>query len=110
MTDKEIIRAEIEKRINTLEKNVGYGIGVDAQINAYACLLEFIDSMEKEPATSVWHEISEVPNADEYVAVILDDGKLWSSYKPEDLSKGWETFVIGSHVVKWAYVDDIQNL
>jgi len=48
MIDEKILKHEIENRIKSLERNIGYGIGVDAQINAYESLLTFINSMQKE--------------------------------------------------------------
>lgn len=51
MTDKEKIRIEIKQRIASLERNVGNGIGIDGQIDAYYSLLEFVDSMKEEPVS-----------------------------------------------------------
>lgn len=50
MTDKEIIRAEIESYIDTLERNSGLtGHFGDAQMGLCEKLLTFIDSMPEEP-------------------------------------------------------------
>ena len=53
MSDKQKIRTEVERRIKSLETNIGYGIGVDSQIDAYESLLSFIDSLPEEKLSNV---------------------------------------------------------
>ena len=53
MSEKEKIRAEVERRIKSLESNIGYGIGVDSQIDAYESLLSFIDTLPEEKLSNV---------------------------------------------------------
>lgn len=63
MTDKERIRAEIERLIDILERNSGCtGVFGDSQMAAYEKILSFIDSMQEEPEGNN-EEISLLPVA-----------------------------------------------
>lgn len=109
MTDKEKlekVKAEIERLKEIAEYNLSHSKmdrGAWMQ-QAAVCtkLLSFIDSMQKEPTISVWHDASEK----------AEKGKLYLYRTNQNIvdinrSEGKE---FPDYCERWAYIDDIMNL
>lgn len=106
MTDKEKIRAEIERLQDGLMDAQGR-FRTNAAESAYhiLCHLEnFINSMQVEP-TSVWHDTKEKPKGGSNIA-------FWDGYRMMGMDyadcrhlNNWL-----SHSEKWAYVEDLLKL
>lgn len=105
MTDKEKlekIRSEVIWYIHL--RNEGLIIG---SCGDFEKLLKFIDSMQEEPTTSVWHDASEIPKfRKEFLAIV---------YTPTDVLKYVKTIYSEDEYCltendKWAYIDDILKL
>jgi hypothetical protein len=116
MTDKvQKIRAEIERRYNEyMAKDSEL-----AAIRADECLdiLSYIDSMQEEPTTSVWHDASETPVASKTKIVLYTNGK-WDMFKAYEAKDNYDNYWAGVNqaleekgvlVKKWAYVDELLN-
>lgn len=106
MTDKEKIRAEIVRHLK--EDACGDEIAV------YNELLSFIDSMQEEVTTSVWHDSSEEPSSD--TKVLVTDGAfvLVMNWIKDDKNfhilspLGFDyTIPLANRYVRWAYIEDI---
>lgn len=100
MSDKEKIRAEIERRYNERDR-----IGDNIRANVHKSLISFIDSMQEEPV-SIWHSIEELSTAREYEYILV-------TYKDTTAPcvAGNKTQVsYFDRVDKWAYLDDVLNL
>lgn len=100
MTDKvQKIRAEIIRRYNEyMAKDSEL-----AAIRADECLgiLSYIDSMQEEPTTSVWHDANILPSNPK--AVIVEHNEYSTSIcRAEQMSR-----IKGA---KWAYVEDLLKL
>ena len=108
MTDKvQKIRAEIERRMNCYDKS---GIDIEKYFAVeYEDLLEFIDSMQKEPTTSVWHDTrSEEPKVGRNIVMWHYDHMYSGEYLGERFF-GREKFTLMSDS-KWAYFEDLTGL
>ena len=107
MTDRENIRAYIEK----LHQEHRGSKGDSIFRKALRTVLFYIDSMQEESSTSVWHDASEEPKEkDKPIAIQLHNGELWSPYIVEELSQGWEVFKENTDIKKWAYTSDLIKL
>ena len=108
MTDKvQKIREEVERLQNELiqEKKKGFGSDVDD-----ACILElqnvltYIDSLQEEPVSNIWHDAKlEQPQAKEIIIAInefgtcrVDNAINMALYLPK--------------VIKWAYISELLKL
>jgi hypothetical protein len=110
MTDKEQIKAEVEKELSPISKRLKRDSKDPWEKDVFASqilnrLLSFINSMQEESVASIWHDTSETPKIGEYI-VLAYKSKVVSSYiyEPKLLAGVWK------HAVKWAYVDDLINL
>ena len=116
MTDKEKlnrVRAEVQNYIDAAHKahtNITEG--------NFAHLLSFIDSLQEEPETPIWHDNKDTPVASKTKIVLYTNGKwdLFKAYKADnDFDNYWanvnqsleEKGVLVKH---WAYVDDLLTL
>ena len=119
MTDKEKIRAEIERRKNLADKQEDNGY-FTARSDAYAELLTFIDSMQEEPTTSVWHDKSEKPIMERPLVLIFKGEYENFKHKYRIGCYGCRgnnhpEWIINccysdSFIEKWAYIDDLLKL
>jgi hypothetical protein len=109
MTDNRIekIRAEIERRYNEyMAKDSEL-----AAIRADECLgiLSYIDSMQEEPTTSVWHDTrSKEPIVGRNI-VMLYYNHIYSGEYLGERFFGREKWTLMSDS-KWAYVEDLLKL
>lgn len=110
MTDKEKIRAEIERRIVELQPcNTRENLRAHGAIAGYYQILSFIDSMQKEPTTSVWHDTrSEEPIVGRNIAMLHYNHMYSGEYLGERFF-GREKFTLMSDS-KWAYFEDLKKL
>ncbi len=103
MTDKEKIRAEIERRYKECKGAT--------PATEYQELLDFIDSMQEEYTTSVWHDAKELPEIHRKYLTRYADGKVNGSWERHD-----EGFIPWKEVVKehkfthWCYVENLLKL
>lgn len=110
MTDKEKIRAEIER----LMPNDDYENKLDSEClrgERFICkkLLAFIDSLPEEPTTSVWHDTrSEEPIVGRNIVMWYYDHMYSGEYLGEHFF-GREKFTLMSDS-KWAYFEDLTGL
>lgn len=115
MTDKEKIKAEIER----LKES-----GCASPIVICDTLLAFIDSMQEEPASEVWHDASEKPIYKSYskngnqiavygktsigygmsICSLIDNNTIYSPVAKKEYVWGDCPFT------KWAYTSDLLNL
>lgn len=97
------VRAEIERQINELhpaKEKIGIvgGVAVKRHLEN---ILSFIDSMQEEPTTSVWHDANILPSNPK--AVIVEHNEYSTSIcRAEQMSR-----IKGA---KWAYVEDLLKL
>lgn len=106
MTDKEKIRAEIERRVqyNILcyQKDKKLQFVKLGKIMEDEALLSFVDSMQEEPV-SIWHDVSEEPKPNMELICIEQYGN------PLVLSSNSNSFN-ERYISKWAYFNDLLNL
>ena len=103
MTDKEIIRAEIEKRRNKHSRAKRTESALEDNY-----LLSFIDSM---PNNSLWHDAKEPPEMYRKYFARYSDGKVNGSWERHD--EGfipWKDVVKEHHITHWCYVEDLLKL
>lgn len=123
MTDKEKLDkliAEIERRITFFKKQSVRKTTTDDNSCALALqgVLCFYDSMQKEPATSLWHDASETPVASKDKVVLYTNGKwdLFKAYESlDDYDNYWSSVnqslaEKGIFVKQWAYTADLIKL
>ena len=73
--------------------------------------LNFIDSMQKEPATSLWHDASETPEIHRKFLVRFADGKINGSWeRHDDGFIPWKDVVKEHKFTHWCYVEDLLKL
>jgi hypothetical protein len=112
MTDNRIekIRAEIIRRMKGK-------CPIVCSYIIYEDILNFIDSMQEEPTTSVWHDASETPVASKTKIVLYTNGK-WDMFKAYEAKDNYDNYWAGVNqaleekgvlVKKWAYVDELLN-
>lgn len=117
MTDKDKlakVRAEIERRI-ALYSGLSEETVNPNRIDEDRQILSFINTLQKEPTTSVWHNITEEPKMGKWILLRHSDGwyhvgcmskgkfdKFW-------VSDGTAAFLL-SAFSKWAYVEDLLKL
>lgn len=107
MTDKEKIKFWAKGRLFEIMN----GIGENDAKNILTDLLSFIDSMQEEPSTSVWHDAKEPPEIHRKYLTRYADGKVNGSWERHD-----EGFIPWKEVVKehkfthWCYVEDLLKL
>ena len=115
MTDKEKFRAEIERLRGSFKVLSVASPSRDTTLEYIAkaalCkqILSFIDSMQEEPTTSVWHDASEKPKEGSWICVsfatrdlstfLYEEGKIHNNYVDIEM--------IGC---KWAYPEDLLKL
>lgn len=117
MTDKvQKIREEVERlQIELIqEKENGFGSDVDD-----ACILElqnvltYIDSLQEEPASSVWHDASEPPIIDKTFLLVAPNGNsslcLWGGKELHSVTIGGGHSVLCKGDI-YSYIDDLLNL
>lgn len=98
MTDKEklnAIRVEVQNYIDAAHKahtNITEG--------NFAHLLSFIDSLQEEPTTSVWHDKSEKPKMNSIIVMNNNQTTLSVEYVGQSLCG----------VERWAYIDNLLKL
>ena len=120
MTDREKlekVRAEIERRkklhenslINPIHEGFGLQNVIKAKIRELTYLHSFIDSMQEEPTTSVWHDTrSDEPIVGRNI-VMLHYNHIYSGEYLGERFFGREKFTLMSDS-KWAYFDDLIKL
>ena len=96
MTDKEKIRAEIERLMNELiqEKEKGYGSDIDdVCILEYQNILSFIDSLQEEPKFKVGQTIKKDGFNNGFTISKIEDGFYYNTvgdYFPVSAQEQWE--------------------
>lgn len=101
MTDKEKIRAEIERLKDVDITEFPSTNWLKGRNFALVSLEVFIDSMQEEPTTSVWHDANILPSNPK--AVIVEHNEYSTSIcRAEQMSR-----IKGA---KWAYVEDLLKL
>lgn len=98
MTDKEKlekIRSEVIWYIHLRNKGLIIGSCGD-----FEKLLKFIDSIQEEPTTSVWHDISEKPKLNSIIVMNNSQTTLSVEYVGQSLCG----------VERWAYLDILLKL
>lgn len=94
MTDKEKIRKYLE--------NVASGFSSDSQVATVirSIILPYIDSLQEEPVTSVWHDANILPDNPD--AIIIEHSEYGTSIVPASKMSRYKG-------AEWAYIDDILN-
>ena len=117
MTDKEKIRAEIERlrkffqlKYQQLEPDDKLCIVACGKRNLCNDLISFINSLPEEPIGKTWHDASEKPIVDKTILLMSPNGNsslgLWGGKEFHSVTIG------GGHNVicqgdRWAYVSDL---
>ena len=118
MTKIEKIKAEIEKRKEETKSRIAElgtfeseRIGLYNNLEIYNDVLSYIDSMQEESDTSVWHSKNEEPLEDKQVLIDINGFCFVDFYHKKD--KRFYMFMHPRHYLheidKWAYVDDFFN-
>lgn len=97
MTDKELIKAEIESRIQECKDSKIDSSYYDGLIFAFEEVRDFINSLPEEPVSKVWHDVREIPKFDRMVVFHYIDGVNSCQYSGQSM-KG---------VLDWCYLDDL---
>lgn len=78
MTDKEKIRAEIEKVKVIIQSNRAQGAFAESYLIGQESVLEhfenFVNSMQEESTTQVWHDAIEAPEIDRTILQVAING------------------------------------
>lgn len=78
----------------------------------------YIDSMQEEPTTSVWHDAKDTPVASKTKIVLYTNGK-WDMFKAYENKDDYDNYWAGVNqaleekgvlVKRWAYVEDLLKL
>ena len=111
MDKAELIRHEIEKR---RDHNLAIGNPLFAAMAEEDIeLLSFIDSLQKEPTKSVWHDArKEEPKPLERYVFVSDiiAPTISGTFTRPSQAIPWCEYVETYSIVKWAYVDDLFKL
>lgn len=117
MTDKEKIRAEIERRI-ALYSGLSEETVNPNRIDEDRQILSFIDSLQEEPTSSIWHDAKDTPVASKTKIVLYTNGK-WDMFKAYETKDDYDNYWSGVNqsleekdvlVKRWAYVEDLLKL
>lgn len=122
MVDKvQKIYEEVERMHNLLPVMDGDNISVNYADRICTTLEMYIDSLQKEPVSKVWHDVNEKPIQEKPLFIVLS----FKNYK--DCRNKYKVGVYGcrgnnhptwvidccysdSFILKWAYIDEIINL
>ena len=118
MTDKEIV-----KRAKEAEKRTGFGELVHSPISkgvnsAFGIgfiegMVEYRNSLQEEPASSVWHDASEPPIIDKTFLLVAPNGNsslcLWGGKELHSVTIGGGHSVLCKGDI-YSYIDDLLNL
>lgn len=110
MTDKDKIRAEIERRraLNFKRKQGSRSLEDND-------ILSFIDSMQKEPIGKVWHyqkeePIDEITDKSRPIVVIYGYNSLNAAGKFRCYEDNSKAIWLSNAYEKWAFIEDLINL
>ena len=115
MTDKEKIKAEVQKWINNRTDctHVAEADIVATKRCAYQDVLNFINSLPEEPVSELWHDTNKRPNKTGIkTAWITIDGVFYAgwynknAFGHEDMRDSVCKFEF-SEIKKWCYLSDI---
>lgn len=118
MTDKEKLDklvAEIKRRITFFKEQSVRKTTTDDNSCALALqgVICFYDSMQKEPATSLWHDArKEEPKPLERYVFVSDmiAPTIQGTFTRPSQAIPWCEYVETYSIVKWAYLDDLLKL
>ena len=106
MTDKEKIRKEVQRRFEQIKNSIKESdSGAFYQLKE---LLEFINSLQEEPVSKVWHDVNEEPNRSS-ILMLQFENNLHKPViaNPMEGDFPWEKVVKLNRISKWAYIDDL---